>query len=296
MVEALKSPSLLSDDVDYIKKPRTMYSSNALRRVQPNLNIQDKKNSLSVMKLKVFTAMRLQNRDEDGGGFPRKIMTVQHLPKMMSIMGNARAGRDDFMAKKHGGPAGMIDPIQEEEASKRDESSDGKSDDDTPSEEDEGSSIDGDGEDEERMYQQIIAAQNKGDGGQSSVEDLIDKEMVDLLRVCAQFKQPPLDEIMEKCVNFGPSDRSKVLILDMDETLIHARFLMTPAQEKNDDGDFTVSIASTSGAEQVKISVKMRPFLDNCLEHLAKYYEIAVFTAGEQSYADAVLDYLDEER
>jgi CTD small phosphatase-like protein 2 len=40
----------------------------------------------------------------------------------------------------------------------------------------------------------------------------------------------------------------------------------------------------------------MRPFLDNCLEHLAKFYEIAVFTAGEQTYADAVLDYLDEER
>lgn len=40
----------------------------------------------------------------------------------------------------------------------------------------------------------------------------------------------------------------------------------------------------------------MRPYLDNCLEHLAKHYEIAVFTAGEQSYADAVLDYLDEHR
>jgi len=38
----------------------------------------------------------------------------------------------------------------------------------------------------------------------------------------------------------------------------------------------------------------MRPYLDNCLEHLSKLYEIAVFTAGEQSYADAVLDYIDE--
>lgn len=42
--------------------------------------------------------------------------------------------------------------------------------------------------------------------------------------------------------------------------------------------------------------MKMRPFLDTCLEHLAKFYEIAVFTAGEQTYADAVLDYLDEGR
>ena len=40
----------------------------------------------------------------------------------------------------------------------------------------------------------------------------------------------------------------------------------------------------------------MRPYLDSCLEHLAKFYEIAVFTAGEQAYADAVLDYLDEGR
>jgi TFIIF-interacting CTD phosphatase-like protein len=82
----------------------------------------------------------------------------------------------------------------------------------------------------------------------------------------------------------------------MDETLIHAKFFTSPEQEKNDDGDFIVSLASMSGHETAKISVKMRPFLDSCLEHLAKMYEIAVFTAGEQSYADAVLDYLDENR
>ena len=97
-------------------------------------------------------------------------------------------------------------------------------------------------------------------------------------------------------ISFGPQTRSKVLVLDMDETLIHARFLMNPAHEKHNDGDFIVSIATSSGDDMVKISVKMRPFLDNCLEHLAKIYEIAVFTAGEQTYADAVLDYLDEER
>lgn len=83
----------------------------------------------------------------------------------------------------------------------------------------------------------------------------------------------------------------------MDETLIHAKFLTSTEQEKNDDGDFLVQINSKSNSEDVvKVSVKMRPYLDNCLEHLAKFYEIAVFTAGEQTYADAVLDYLDEER
>lgn len=117
-----------------------------------------------------------------------------------------------------------------------------------------------------------------------------------MMKVCAHFKCPTMDELRDKMVNFGPQTRAKVLVLDMDETLIHAKFLLTPDQEVNDNGDFVVSIASSSSSEMVKISVKMRPFLDNCLEHLAKLYEIAVFTAGEQSYADAVLDYLDEER
>ena len=80
----------------------------------------------------------------------------------------------------------------------------------------------------------------------------------------------------------------------MDETLIHANFLTNPYDEAKDDGDFKVTIQCAGTGSQLKISVKMRPFLDNCLEHLAKFYEIAVFTAGEQSYADAVLDYLDE--
>lgn len=83
-------------------------------------------------------------------------------------------------------------------------------------------------------------------------------------------------------MRLGKKERSKVLVLDMDETLIHARFLTSDDQEKNDDGDFIVSLASkVNESDLIKVSVKMRPFLDNCLEHLAKFYEIVVFTAGE---------------
>ena len=102
-----------------------------------------------------------------------------------------------------------------------------------------------------------------------------------MMKVCADFKCPTMDELRDKMVNFGPQTRAKVLVLDMDETIIHAKFMLTPEQEVNDNGDFVVSIASSSSTDMVKISVKMRPFLDNCLEHLAKFYEIAVFTAGE---------------
>jgi len=37
----------------------------------------------------------------------------------------------------------------------------------------------------------------------------------------------------------------------------------------------------------------MRPYLDECLEYLSQYYELVVFTAGEQTYADSILDVLD---
>ena len=40
----------------------------------------------------------------------------------------------------------------------------------------------------------------------------------------------------------------------------------------------------------------MRPFLDMALDFLAKYYEIVVFTAGTQDYADAALDFIDPDR
>ena len=46
-------------DIDVIKKPRTNFSNVALRRVIPNINIQDKINSISLNKLNVLTAMRL---------------------------------------------------------------------------------------------------------------------------------------------------------------------------------------------------------------------------------------------
>jgi len=46
----------------------------------------------------------------------------------------------------------------------------------------------------------------------------------------------------------------------------------------------------------LKVSIKMRPFLDMALDFLAKYYEICVFTAGTQDYADAALDFIDPNR
>ena len=39
----------------------------------------------------------------------------------------------------------------------------------------------------------------------------------------------------------------------------------------------------------------MRPYVLDSLEKLAQLYELVVFTAGEQEYADHILNYIDPE-
>lgn len=44
------------------------------------------------------------------------------------------------------------------------------------------------------------------------------------------------------------------------------------------------------------VSVRLRPYLVDVLDKLTSLYEIIVFTAGEQEYADNILDYIDPEK
>ena len=66
--------------LDVIMKPRTNYSSNVLRRaLPPGVNIQQKKDSITMVKLKVLTQLKLNKDYGSGGGVdggPRKVKTV----------------------------------------------------------------------------------------------------------------------------------------------------------------------------------------------------------------------------
>lgn len=41
--------------------------------------------------------------------------------------------------------------------------------------------------------------------------------------------------------------------------------------------------------------MRLRPYVQDVLEKLTQIFEIVVFTAGEQEYADYILDYIDGE-
>lgn len=87
--------------------------------------------------------------------------------------------------------------------------------------------------------------------------------------------QPNTNE-MRKERNLLPpisADRKYTLVLDLDETLIHF--------EEKDDGTSQFLI---------------RPYAQYFLKQVAKYYEVVVFTAALQDYADYILDRMDSTR
>ena len=63
------------------------------------------------------------------------------------------------------------------------------------------------------------------------------------------------------------------LVLDLDETLINFRF------NKNNEG-----------------ILKIRPGLSNFLKSVGKKYELIIFTAGTQEYADPIIDIIEKDK
>ncbi|XVF40264.1 hypothetical protein PTKIN_Ptkin01aG0098300 [Pterospermum kingtungense] len=82
------------------------------------------------------------------------------------------------------------------------------------------------------------------------------------------------------------SDKTRTIVLDLDETLVHSCLDPPPPRY-----DFTVS-RDIDGVV-VKFYVIKRPGVDEFLEMISKKYEVVVFTAGHEGYASKVLDILD---
>ena len=71
------------------------------------------------------------------------------------------------------------------------------------------------------------------------------------------------------------TNKPYTLVLDLDETLIH--FKANPNNEE-------------SG------TIKIRPYLYQFLDKIKKYYELVVFTAATQEYADPIIDALEQNK
>lgn len=84
-----------------------------------------------------------------------------------------------------------------------------------------------------------------------------------------------------------PSKR-KVLILDLDETLVHST--LKPVSHHHFNVDVLIDNVSC------KFYVIKRPHVDTFLRKVAEWYDVVIFTASMQQYADPLIDQLDTTR
>ncbi|CAD8062882.1 unnamed protein product [Paramecium sonneborni] len=109
------------------------------------------------------------------------------------------------------------------------------------------------------------------------------------LQFCKDTSKPKLEEIKQKIVNLPQNKFTKTIVFDLDETLIHC-------QESNDDpSDIVLTIKFPTG-ETVEAGINIRPYCKEMLQLLSSKYEIIVFTASHECYAQKVLNYLDPDQ
>ncbi|KAK8827036.1 hypothetical protein WA577_007537, partial [Blastocystis sp. JDR] len=78
------------------------------------------------------------------------------------------------------------------------------------------------------------------------------------------------------------------LVLDLDETLVHC------TMERNPSADLVFPIFYEN--HRFDVFANIRPFFFYLLKRIAPHYEIIIFTASQQCYADRILDILDADQ
>ena len=94
----------------------------------------------------------------------------------------------------------------------------------------------------------------------------------------------------------GPG-RRKTLVLDLDETLVHTSTHFD-ARGAGGDGSKTIApelrldVASNMNRQKRAFYVRLRPYVHEFLRECSELFDVVVFTASEQSYAEPIIQYL----
>lgn len=90
--------------------------------------------------------------------------------------------------------------------------------------------------------------------------------------------------------------RSKTLLLDMDETLIHSEEYDNSKNQRGHPKRYDFVIEMNANNRSTKIGVYIRPYCLEFLRRMSQKYEVVIFTAARQDYADKILDQIDPSR
>lgn len=84
------------------------------------------------------------------------------------------------------------------------------------------------------------------------------------------------------------TDSKYTLVLDLDETLVHC------STEALFPADLVFPVVFNS--VEYTVFARKRPFIEEFLSHMSAHFEIVVFTASQEVYADRLLNILDPDR
>ena len=91
------------------------------------------------------------------------------------------------------------------------------------------------------------------------------------------IREPPIEEIEHLRLRLPEDEnRKKVIVFDMDETLIHCVEDIDTA-----DPDIIIPIYFTGEDEPTHAGINIRPKIHECLREANKYFRVVVFTASE---------------
>ena len=88
-------------------------------------------------------------------------------------------------------------------------------------------------------------------------------------------------------VRLPKTKHRKLVIFDLDETLVHC------VEDVNTPFDLPIEVQN--GMEVVKAGINIRPYAYQCLKEARNNYQVVIFTASHKSYADVVIDKLENE-
>ena len=90
-----------------------------------------------------------------------------------------------------------------------------------------------------------------------------------------------------------------MLLLDIDETLLHSEVIIeNSVKNPSAEGkrfDRYLNFDNPNGTSDV-YGVRFRPYLMEFINRMSKIYDLAVYTASAQDYADSVMDFIDPQR
>mmetsp|Transcript_9115 Transcript_9115/g.10948 ORF Transcript_9115/g.10948 Transcript_9115/m.10948 type:complete len:365 (+) Transcript_9115:53-1147(+) len=148
-----------------------------------------------------------------------------------------------------------------------------------------------------QQQEAAAAAEREEEAAQQNVEEEED-ELDEFNPYLFMKLLPPYNEV-RRDINISPRlpprrksksqcETPTTLVLDLDETLVHC------SVDGGTDADLTFPVDFNGTIYQV--SVKIRPHMAKFLEMVSDKFEVVVFTASQQVYADTLLDILDPDK